>query len=102
VVQVLTWSSRESMVNFLQPQTERGSSTSAGTVVPTHEVKKVCQCKPLVRKFIFIRTKQGEGQGKEKCHVKSMMSNEVNEKLGYTLSMCHLVRTRRKKYEGRD
>jgi hypothetical protein len=31
------------MVNFLQPQAERGSSASAGTVAPTHEVNKACQ-----------------------------------------------------------
>ena len=36
---------------------------------------------------IFIRIKKGEDQGKEKCHVKSMMSNEPHEKLEYTLSM---------------
>ena len=29
--------------------------------------------------FIFSRIKKGEGQGKEKCHVKSMMSKEANE-----------------------
>ncbi len=32
-------------------------------------------------KFIFIRIKKGENQGKEDCHAKSMMSNEVNERL---------------------
>ena len=31
--------------------------------------------------FIFIRIKQGEYQGKEKCHAKSMMSNEANERI---------------------
>ena len=31
--------------------------------------------------FIFNRIKKGEGQGKEKCHTKSMMSKEVNERL---------------------
>jgi hypothetical protein len=31
--------------------------------------------------FIFIRIKKGEGQGKEKCHAKSMMSKEANERL---------------------
>jgi hypothetical protein len=31
--------------------------------------------------FIFIRIKKGEGQGKEKCHTKSMMSKEDNERL---------------------
>ena len=31
--------------------------------------------------FIFSRIKKGEGQGKEKCHAKSMMSNEDNERL---------------------
>ena len=32
-------------------------------------------------KFIFSRIKKGEGQGKEKCHAKSMMSKETNERL---------------------
>jgi hypothetical protein len=32
-------------------------------------------------KFIFSRIKKGEGQGKEKCHSKSMMSKEANERL---------------------
>jgi hypothetical protein len=31
--------------------------------------------------FIFSRIKKGEGQGKEKCHAKSMMSKEDNERL---------------------
>ncbi len=31
--------------------------------------------------FIFNRIKKGEGQGKEKCHSKSMMSKEANERL---------------------
>jgi hypothetical protein len=31
--------------------------------------------------FIFSRIKKGEGQGKEKCHAKSMMSKETNERL---------------------
>ena len=31
--------------------------------------------------FIFRRIKKGEGQGKEKCHAKSMMSKETNERL---------------------
>ena len=31
--------------------------------------------------FIFSRIKKGEGQGKEKCHTKSMMSKEANERL---------------------
>ena len=32
-------------------------------------------------RFIFSRIKKGEGQGKEKCHAKSMMSKEANERL---------------------
>ena len=31
--------------------------------------------------FIFSRIKKGEDQGKEKCHAKSMMSKEANERL---------------------
>ena len=31
--------------------------------------------------LIFSRIKKDEGQGKEKCHAKSMMSKEVNERL---------------------
>ncbi len=30
---------------------------------------------------MLSRIKKGEGQGKEKCHAKSMMSNEANERL---------------------
>jgi hypothetical protein len=33
------------------------------------------------KKFIFIRIKKDEGQRKEKCHAKSMMSNEDNERI---------------------
>jgi hypothetical protein len=33
------------------------------------------------RQFICSRIKKGEGQGKEKCHAKSMMSKEANERL---------------------
>jgi hypothetical protein len=36
--------------------------------------------------FIFIRIKKGEDQGKEKCHTKSMMSKETNERLKETLA----------------
>ncbi len=32
-------------------------------------------------KFISRRIKKDEGQGKEKCHAKSMMSKEVNERI---------------------
>ena len=31
--------------------------------------------------FIFIRIKKDQDQGKEKCHSKSMMSKESNERL---------------------
>jgi hypothetical protein len=31
--------------------------------------------------FVFSRIKKGEGQGKEKCHAKSMMSKEASERL---------------------
>ena len=31
--------------------------------------------------FIFIRIKKNEDQGNEKCHVKSMMSDETNERI---------------------
>jgi hypothetical protein len=31
--------------------------------------------------FIFSRIKKDEGRRKEKCHAKSMMSNEANERL---------------------
>ena len=31
--------------------------------------------------FISTRIKKGEDQGKEKCHAKSMMSNETNESI---------------------
>ena len=32
-------------------------------------------------KFISSRIKKSGGQGKEKCHAKSMMSKETNERL---------------------
>ncbi len=44
--------------------------------------------------------KKKEDQGKERCHGKPMMSNETNKKMKYTLNMCRLGRTQRKKYEG--
>ncbi len=31
--------------------------------------------------FIFSRIEKGEGQGKEKCHAKSMMSKKTSERL---------------------
>ena len=31
--------------------------------------------------FVFSRIKKDEDQGKEKCHAKSMMSKETNERL---------------------
>ena len=31
--------------------------------------------------YYFQQNKKGEDQGKEKCHAKSMMSNETNERL---------------------
>jgi hypothetical protein len=34
-----------------------------------------------LEEFIFIRIKKDEVQGKEKCHSKSMMSKEANERL---------------------
>ncbi len=38
-------------------------------------------CKWIILQFIFSRIKKGEDQGKEKCHAKSMMSKETNERL---------------------
>ena len=52
--------------------------------------------------FIFSRMKEDEGQGKEDVTLKTMMSAKANERLKETLSMCHLGRTERKKYEGRS
>ena len=43
--------------------------------------KKKVQKDFIKKKFIFIRIKKGEDQGKEKCHSKSMMSKEANERL---------------------
>ena len=51
--------------------------------------------------FIFIRIKKDEGQGKEKCHAKSMMSKETNERLKRDTRHVPLRQKRRKKYEGR-
>ena len=45
--------------------------------LPQKRIGPMCD----VRWFIFSRIKKGESQGKEKCHSKSMMSNEVNERL---------------------
>jgi hypothetical protein len=53
--------------------------------------RTVEQLRWRVSKFIFNRIKKDEGQGKEKCHAKSMMSNEANERIKYTLSMCRQV-----------
>ena len=50
--------------------------------------------------FIFSRIKKDEDQGKEKCHDKSMLSNETNERLKRDTQHGRLGRTRRKKYEG--
>ncbi len=33
------------------------------------------------KKFNFNKIKKGEDQGKEKCHTKSMMSKETNERV---------------------
>ncbi len=41
VVQVKRWSPRGSRWNFLEPQTERGSSTKTGIITPTQETKNV-------------------------------------------------------------
>ena len=43
----------------------------------THE-KEV---QSVLNKFISIRIKKGEDKGKEKCHTKSMMSMEDNERI---------------------
>ena len=40
---MLTWSPRASMMNFLQPQAESGSSTRSSIFGPTQETKKGCQ-----------------------------------------------------------
>jgi hypothetical protein len=42
--------------------------------------------------FIFSRIKKGEGQGKEKCHAKSMMSKETN--VSYPFFFSELVLSR--------
>jgi hypothetical protein len=52
-------------------------------------------------KFISSRIKKDEDQGKEKCHAKSMMSNEANERLKRDTQDVPLRQKRRKKYEGR-
>ena len=45
----------------------------------------------LLRVFISSRIKKGEGQRKEKCLAKPMMSNEANERLKNTVNMCRLL-----------
>jgi hypothetical protein len=54
------------------------------------------------RVVYFQENKKDEGQGKEKCHTKSMMSNGVNERIKIYTQDVHLDRTQRKKYEGRS
>ena len=42
----------------------------------------MCRINHVIRaEFIFSRIKKDEDQGKEKCHAKSMMSKETNERL---------------------
>ena len=48
----------------------------------------------------FQRNKKRWGSGKGKCHLKTMMNTKANERIKWTLNMCRLVRTWRKKYEG--
>ena len=78
-----------------------------GVVFIFIRIKDVCTIKDVLliffnyKKVYFQQNKKRRRPRKGKCHSKSMMSNEDNEKLEYTLRMCHLGRTRRKKYEGR-
>ena len=52
-------------------------------------------------KFIFNRIKKGEGQRKEKCHAKSMMSNEANERLKRDTQHVPLRQTAEEKVRGK-
>ena len=49
--------------------------------MPHGERAKITNIFVFQDQFIFSRIKKGEGQGKEKCHAKSMMSKETNERL---------------------
>ena len=51
---------------------------------------------------LYSGNKKRRGSVKGKCHVKTMMITKVNEGLKWTLNMCLLDRTWRKKYEGRS
>jgi hypothetical protein len=46
--------------------------------------------------YFHQNNKKDEGQGEKRCHAKSMMSTQANERLKDTLSMCRLGRTWRK------
>ena len=50
----------------------------------------------------FHQNKKRRRPREERCHTKSMMSTQANERLKYTLSMYRLGRTRREKYKGRS
>ena len=52
-------------------------------------------------KFIFSRITKGEDQGKEKCHTKSMMSKETNERLKRDTQHVPLTKNVEEKVRGK-
>jgi hypothetical protein len=50
---------------------------------------------------LFFFLKKGEGQGKEKCHAKSMMSNEANERLKRDTQHVPLRQNAEEKVQGK-
>ena len=52
--------------------------------------------------FIFTRIKKGEGQGKKRCHAKSVMSNEANERLRIYTQHVPLRQNTEEKVQGKE
>ena len=50
----------------------------------------------------FSRIKKGEGQGKEKCHAKSMMSKEAHERLNRDTQHVPLRKNTEEKVRGKE
>jgi hypothetical protein len=55
-----------------------------------------------LEKFIFIRIKKDDDQGKERCHTKPMMSNEVNERIKIYTQHVPLRQNTEVKIQGKE
>ncbi len=58
--------------------------------------------KVLFFDFIFNRIKNGEGQGKKRCHSKTMMFNETNERLRIYTQHVPLRQNMEEKVQGKE